>query len=126
MNEIRRKTAEMGQGAGKNQKLSYLYHLAGPPAGNFPQPAEWPAEGKVRVKGVERKSSQGMHAEGHKLCCWETAIPDTPTTRLKPYRQAKSPGPPTPPFPRVRVRALESGLPAPPSLGPGHLAVSPK
>lgn len=38
-----------------------------------------------------------MQAKGHKLCCWETATPDTSTTRLKPYRQAKSPGPQPPP-----------------------------
>lgn len=58
MNESRRKKAEMGQESWRNQTPSYLYHLADPPAGKSPQPAEWPAEGKVKGKKVERKSSQ--------------------------------------------------------------------
>ena len=58
MNESRRKNTEMGQESRRNQTPSYLYHLADPPAGNSPQPAEWPAEGKVRGKRVETKMSQ--------------------------------------------------------------------
>lgn len=82
MNEIGIKNAEMGQGAERNQNPSYLYHSADPPAGNFPQPAEWPAREKMGVKGVERKGgSQGTRANGHKLYSWETGILDI----LQPY-----------------------------------------
>lgn len=89
------------------------------------------------MKGVERKSSQGTHAKGHKLCCWETAVPDTPATGLQLYRQAKSPGPQ--PLPTATataaaaaaataaegpgVKALE---PAPPARGPRGPAASPR
>lgn len=59
MNEIRVKNTEMGQEAKRNQSPSYLYHLADPPAGNFPQPAEWPAREKVEGEGDGKKGQSG-------------------------------------------------------------------
>lgn len=65
------------------------------------------------MKGVERKSSQGTHAKGHKLCCWETAVPDTPATGLQLYRQAKSPGPQPLPTATATAAAAAAATAAP-------------
>lgn len=102
----------MGQESRRNQTPSYLYHLADPPAGNSPQPAEWPAEGKVRGKRVETKMSQRcmpkVTSSAARRQPFQTPLqPDSnPTDRprvLAPTRLLGGPG----------VRAQESGLPCP-------------
>lgn len=69
MNEIGIKNAKMGQGAKRNQNPSYLYHSADPPAGNFPQPAEWPAREKMWGEGGGKKGWQSGDS-----CKWSQAL----------------------------------------------------
>lgn len=106
MNEIRIKNTEMGQEAKRNQNPSYLYHLADPPAGNFPQPAEWPAREKVEGEGGGKKVQSGDS------CKWSQALLRGDSHSRHPYNQT-----------RTLQRSQESRPPAPPpprtqELGP--------